>query len=70
MDFEGVNVNAYGNGKYRYIALNCDEAKFCDIQTHIAVSGYTEEMRNWIESMIGFVFCADIIIIGLSIPVK
>ncbi len=40
-----------------YRAMKCDEAKFWDVQTHIAVSGCTKEMGNWIESMIGLFLC-------------
>lgn len=40
-----------------YRSMKCDEAKFWDVRTHIAVSGYTKEMGNWIESMIGLFLC-------------
>lgn len=38
--------------------MKCDEAKFWDVQTHIAVSGYNKrKWGNWIESMIGLFLC-------------
>lgn len=42
-----------------YRAMKCDEAKFWDVQTHIAVSGVViqKKMGNWIESMIGLFLC-------------